>query len=97
MQSFKCKRWVENSKKFAKIQKKATHKNYLRGKKLFEQKCAMCHGKNGEGNRMFPPLWGKNSYNAGAGMSKLNKGADGFNQTCHIDKAIRLLTKKLQI
>ena len=74
-------RWAKNSKKFAKIQKKATHANYINGKKLFETKCAMCHGKNGQGIGSFPPLWGKNakgewlSYNTGAGMSKLNKGA----------------------
>lgn len=75
------KRWAKNAKKFAKIQRKATHENYLNGKKIFEAKCASCHGKNGAGMGTFPPLWGKNakgewlSYNTGAGMSKLNKGA----------------------
>ncbi len=74
-------RWAKNAKKFAKIQKKATHANYLNGKKLFEAKCASCHGKNGAGMGTFPPLWGKSAdgkwlaYNTGAGMSKLNKGA----------------------
>ena len=74
-------RWGKGAKKFAKIQKKATHANYLNGKKLYEAKCAMCHGMNGQGMGTFPPLWGKNakgewlSYNTGAGMSKLNKGA----------------------
>ncbi len=74
-------RWAKNSKKFAGIQKKATHKNYLNGQKLFGEKCASCHGMNGEGMATFPPLWGKDanghwlSYNTGAGMSKLNKGA----------------------
>jgi thiosulfate dehydrogenase len=74
-------RWAKNNKKFAKIQRKATHANYLNGKKLYEQKCAACHGVNGAGMGAFPPLWGKNkngkwlSYNTGAGMSKLNKGA----------------------
>ena len=74
-------KWAKNAKKFAGIQKKATHKNYLNGKKLFETKCAACHGKNGAGAGTFPPLWGKNdkgewlAYNTGAGMSKLNKGA----------------------
>jgi len=73
--------WAKNSKKFAKIQKKATHENYLRGQKLYTKKCASCHGHKGEGIAVFPPLWGKDakgkwlSYNTGAGMSKLNKGA----------------------
>jgi len=74
-------KWAKNAKKFAGIQKKATHANYVNGQKLFETKCAACHGKNGAGVGAFPPLWGKNAkgewlaYNTGAGMSKLNKGA----------------------
>lgn len=73
------KRWATEQKKFAAIQKKATHENYLAGKKIFENKCASCHGMNGEGVAVFPPLWGQDkngkwlSYNTGAGMSKLNK------------------------
>ncbi|WP_457748936.1 c-type cytochrome [Sulfurimonas sp.] len=74
-------RWAKNAKKFAKIQRKATHANYVHGQKLFEAKCAMCHGQNGEGMGAFPGLWGKDAkgkwiaYNTGAGLSKLNKGA----------------------
>ena len=74
-------RWAKNAKKFAGIQKKATHANYENGKKLFAAKCAACHGANGQGMGAFPPLWGKSadgkwlSYNTGAGMSKLNKSA----------------------
>jgi thiosulfate dehydrogenase len=75
------KLWPKGFKHFAKIQKKATHKNYLNGKKLYATKCAACHGINGAGMGAFPPIWGKNakgewlSYDTGAGMSKLNKGA----------------------
>ncbi|AXX92797.1 cytochrome C [Malaciobacter molluscorum LMG 25693] len=72
-------RWAAKQKKFAAIQKKATHKNYLAGKNIYQNQCASCHGMNGEGIATFPPLWGKDktgkwaSYNTGAGMSKLNK------------------------
>lgn len=75
------KRWVSSQKRIAVLQKKATHQNYLRGQDIYNNKCSMCHGSNGEGMGEFPPLWGKNekgewlSYNTGAGMSKLNKGA----------------------
>jgi thiosulfate dehydrogenase len=75
------KLYPKNVKKFKAIQKKATNKNYVNGKKVYEAKCASCHGINGEGIATFPPLWGKNdkgewlSYNTGAGMSKLDKGA----------------------
>jgi len=74
--------WPKSFKKFAKIQKKATHQNYINGKKLYNSKCASCHNINGSGmSTIFPPLWGKDkkdawiSYNTGAGMSKLHKGA----------------------
>lgn len=39
-----------------------------RGQALYAQKCAVCHGQNGEG-QVGPPLWGPRSYNAGAGMA----------------------------
>ncbi|MBL4674240.1 MAG: c-type cytochrome [Arenicella sp.] len=44
------------------------------GKKIFEQKCAFCHQKDGEGryanNTYFrPALWGDNSYPKNAGMA----------------------------
>lgn len=54
--------------------KKATHANYLAGEKLYKERCMVCHMENGQGVKgSFPPLWGKDSYNAGAGLSKLNK------------------------
>ena len=76
------KLYPTNVKKFKAIQKKATHANYINGKKVYEEKCASCHGMNGEGiTGAFPPLWGKDAqgnwlaYNTGAGMSKLDKAA----------------------
>lgn len=55
-----------------------------RGKLIYEKQCALCHGSNGEGQKVggttvFPPLWGKNSYNWGAGMHRINTAA-GFIQ-----------------
>jgi thiosulfate dehydrogenase len=47
------------------------------GAQVYAQVCAACHGANGEGQRnnakayQFPPLWGSNSYNNGAGMARL--------------------------
>lgn len=49
----------------------ATH-----GKKIYGEKCASCHGaageglSNGAGGYAFPPLWGKDSFNDGAGMAR---------------------------
>jgi thiosulfate dehydrogenase len=49
-----------------------------RGAEIFFQICAACHGADGLGQRaqtgagyQFPPLWGPDSYNNGAGMSRL--------------------------
>jgi mono/diheme cytochrome c family protein len=73
--------WAEAQERFAALLKKATHANYLSGQKIYANKCAMCHGTEGQGMDTMPPLWGKNAdgkwlaYNAGGGMSKLNKAA----------------------
>ncbi len=75
------KQWETNTKKFAKLAKTATHDNYLSGKKLYAKKCALCHGKNGEGVNGKIPLWGKDShgkwtsYGADGSMSKLHNSA----------------------
>ena len=47
------------------------------GKQVYAQTgCAMCHGANGAGMPpMMPPLWGPDSFNDGAGMSKPEKMA----------------------
>ncbi|MBW8371889.1 MAG: c-type cytochrome [Thiobacillus sp.] len=51
-----------------------------RGKKVFEANCAICHGADGQGTQVsgryaFPPLWGKDSFNAGAGMTQVHNAA----------------------
>lgn len=56
--------------------------DYARGETLYKARCAMCHGSDGAGQKVgeriiFPPLWGPNSYNWGAGMHDLEKAA-GF-------------------
>ena len=40
------------------------------GAAVFAAKCARCHGASGEGS-VGPPVWGPQSYNIGAGMSRL--------------------------
>ena len=50
----------------------STHQpNPTKGKEVYAQKCAPCHGGNGEGTPIAPPLWGKNAFNDGASMAKL--------------------------
>jgi thiosulfate dehydrogenase len=50
------------------------------GAEVYAEKCLACHGDNGEGQRVearyqFPPLWGPDSYNDGAGMARLLNAA----------------------
>jgi thiosulfate dehydrogenase len=48
----------------------------VKGKAIYETRCASCHGDNGEGVKdvrgefIFPPLWGDESFNIGAGMAR---------------------------
>jgi thiosulfate dehydrogenase len=51
-----------------------------RGGEVYRKRCQLCHGANGEGLRagnapgggyLFPPLWGPDSYNIGAGMARV--------------------------
>ncbi|PMS14511.1 cytochrome C [Trinickia dabaoshanensis] len=50
------------------------------GQAIYTQRCASCHGANGEGMRSggtfsIPPLWGEASYNIGASMARLSPAA----------------------
>jgi thiosulfate dehydrogenase len=54
----------------------------VKGKVLYEEKCTVCHGKSGNGILnadgiawTYPPLWGKDSYNDGAGLYRLSRFA----------------------
>lgn len=56
----------------------------VKGEWVYNNFCANCHGKNGEGVQdqdqigyQYPPLWGKNSYNVSAGLYRLSRFA-GF-------------------
>ncbi|HKT31391.1 MAG TPA: c-type cytochrome, partial [Gammaproteobacteria bacterium] len=51
-----------------------------RGAAVYAANCAMCHGDDGEGReargtQVFPPLWGPESFNRGAGMQRLSTAA----------------------
>lgn len=69
---------------------------------VYEEQCALCHGKNGEGLKRdgrangyeYPPLWGNDSYNKGAGMYRVIKAADWLvaNMPFGADNENRILT-----
>lgn len=41
------------------------------GAAVFKDVCAQCHGGDGQGTAIAPPLWGDGSYNDGAGMHRV--------------------------
>jgi thiosulfate dehydrogenase len=52
----------------------------VRGKTVYAAKCSACHGADGQGTKagntyLFPPLWGPQSFNVGAGMARLSVAA----------------------
>jgi thiosulfate dehydrogenase len=53
-----------------------------KGKLVYENQCQSCHAAEGQGmpkpdgsGYIYPPLWGKNSYNHGAGLFRLSRFA----------------------
>lgn len=54
----------------------------IKGKTIYTEKCQSCHQENGEGIMndektayTYPPLWGKHSFNDGAGLYRLSNFA----------------------
>ncbi|HEY3935688.1 MAG TPA: c-type cytochrome [Gemmatimonadales bacterium] len=45
------------------------------GARLYGIRCARCHAPDGRGNAIYPPLWGMQSFNIGAGMARLSTAA----------------------
>ena len=67
---------------FVKLAKPPLAPDRVRGKAVYAQDCARCHGAEGAGVKSgttiaFPPLWGPRSYNWGAGMGDIPNAA-GF-------------------
>ncbi|MGR9107501.1 MAG: c-type cytochrome [Gammaproteobacteria bacterium] len=55
----------------------ASDPNPANGDVVYQRVCSGCHGNNGQGNGISPPLWGLDSYSEGAGMNNIRKSA-GF-------------------
>ena len=67
---------------YPKLEKPDQGPDVARGRQVYEANCALCHGDSGQGtsvagNYVFPPLWGQDSFNWGAGMHRVNTAA-GF-------------------
>lgn len=65
------------------------------GQKVYLQNCSVCHGGDGQGQyvdgkTVFPPLWGAQSYNWGAGMHRINTAASFIKANMPLGQAGRL-------
>jgi thiosulfate dehydrogenase len=60
------------------------------GRAVFASTCARCHGDNGQGTGLAPPLWGAHSYNVGAGMARINTAASFIHSQMPLDHAQQL-------
>lgn len=63
-----------------------------KGRTLYQEYCARCHGKNGEGlpagvTYTYPPLWGPQSYQPGSSMHRVIKQAQWLKANMPYDKA----------
>jgi thiosulfate dehydrogenase len=67
--------------------------NSTAGAETFANVCARCHGADGQGRRAeggdgytYPPLWGPDSFNDGAGMARLIQAANFIRSNMPFDK-----------
>jgi thiosulfate dehydrogenase len=69
-------------KGFTKVELPELAADPAKGKLVYQQHCQTCHMENGQGQRageglyVYPPLWGENSYNHGAGMHRVITAAE---------------------
>lgn len=66
--------------------------NLAQGAQVYKEQCAICHGADGGGQKsgghyVMPPLWGKDSYNWGAGMHRINTAASFIKHNMPLGKA----------
>ncbi|HEY9228223.1 MAG TPA: c-type cytochrome [Gemmatimonadaceae bacterium] len=57
-----------------------------RGKELFVENCARCHGPNGAGMGPIPALWGPQSFSIGASMARQERAASFIRHNMPLDR-----------
>ncbi|MDP5060779.1 MAG: c-type cytochrome, partial [Maribacter sp.] len=71
-------------KGYPKIKIPAVAVDLEKGGQVYTKECIICHGENGEGvldandgkSYTYPPLWGPDSFNDGAGMNRVITSAE---------------------
>ena len=62
----------------------------VQGQAIFAETCSRCHGPDGGGTALAPPLWGPRSFNIGAGMARLRTAAAFIRDNMPNDRAVVL-------
>lgn len=80
---------------YPKLKKPANKPSIAKGKIVYQAHCTSCHGANGEGRKSdgvqsFPPLWGDQSFNWGAGMHRVNTAAYFIYENMPLGKSVQL-------
>lgn len=61
-----------------------------RGREVYQSACSRCHGADGLGTPVAPPLWGQQSFGIGAGMARLRTAAAFVRDNMPNDRAVEL-------
>src|SRR3989442_13977951 len=56
------------------------------GAAVYAATCVKCHGPDGQGTAVAPPLWGPKSYNLGAGMTRVPTAAAFIRENMPFDQ-----------
>jgi thiosulfate dehydrogenase len=56
------------------------------GASVYAGVCAKCHGPDGQGTPVAPPLWGAGAYNIGAGMTRVRTAAEFIRENMPFDQ-----------
>lgn len=56
------------------------------GPRVYAAVCAKCHGPEGAGTAVAPPLWGAAAFNIGAGMSRVRTAAEFIRENMPVDQ-----------
>lgn len=73
--------------------------SYSNGKAVYQANCAVCHGDQGQGKKVnnkivYPPLWGDDSYNWGAGMTRVFTAASFIQNNMPLGQPGRLIDQE---
>jgi len=66
------------------------HPDTIQGQAIFAETCSRCHGNDGAGTALAPPLWGPRGFNIGAGMARLRTAAAFIRDNMPNDRAVVL-------